>query len=110
LSVLLYSNEDLEAGRVLAAGRSALLKCGLSGFHTAPALRRLLTHLPRLLQLQHQYEKPLVASGDHLQHSGHLKGLAMLALVLGLDKVLCTRIAPPNHSETNATGKKHLIS
>lgn len=45
---------------------------------------------PCLLQQQYRYECPLVGSGEQLMHSGALKCLTNLALLLNLDRVLCS--------------------
>jgi hypothetical protein len=91
--------------RVLAAARASLLRQGVTGLQSAPCLRALLLALPNLLQEQYQYEKPLVVSGEQLLHSGYLKCLAALVLVLRLDKVLCYQPVPPNHDEHLSVGK-----
>lgn len=93
--------------RVLAGARASLLRQGVTGLQNAPCLRALLLALPTLLQEQYQYEKPLVVSGEQLLHSGYLKCLASLVLVLQLDKVLCYRPVPPNHDKHSSVGKLH---
>ncbi|XP_069694063.1 probable E3 ubiquitin-protein ligase HERC1 isoform X1 [Periplaneta americana] len=94
-----FGMTEMAKTRVLAGARASLLRQGVTGLHNAPCLRSLLLVLPTLLQEQYQYEKPLVVSGEQLLHSGHLKCLAALVLVLRLDKVLCYQPVPPNHDE-----------
>jgi len=98
---------EMAQSSVLAGARASLLRQGVTGLHSAPCLRALLLALPTLLQEQYQYEKPLVVSGEQLLHSGHLKCLAALVLVLRLDKVLCYQPMPPNHDEHFSVGKLH---
>ena len=100
-----YGMADMLHSRVLAGARASLLRQGVAGLHSAPCLRALLLTLPTLLQEQYQYEKPLVVSGEQLLHSGHLKCLTALVLVLRLDKVLCYHPVPPNHDEHLTVGK-----
>ncbi|XP_021933596.1 probable E3 ubiquitin-protein ligase HERC1 isoform X3 [Zootermopsis nevadensis] len=97
--VVHYGMTEMTQVRVLAGARASLLRQGVTGLQNAPCLRALLLALPTLLQEQYQYEKPLVVSGEQLLHSGYLKCLASLVLVLQLDKVLCYRPVPPNHDK-----------
>lgn len=105
--IVQYGMTELAQSRVLAGARASLLHQGVTGLHSAPCLRALLQALPTLLQEQYQYEKPLVLSGEQLLHSGHLKCLAALVLVLRLDRVLCYQPVPPNHEEHFSVGKLH---
>jgi hypothetical protein len=100
-----YSMSEMAQVRVLAGARASLLRQGVTGLQSAPCLRALLLALPTLLQEQYQYEKPLVVSGEQLLHSGYLKCLAALVLVLQLDKVLCYKPVAPNHDEYCSVGK-----
>jgi hypothetical protein len=98
--------EWLPSVRVLASCRSALLQRGFGGLHRAPALRALLAQLHVLLGKQYSYERRLVASGEHLTHSSHLRSLVALALSLGLDNVLCYASVPLNHEDYGQLGEQ----
>lgn len=98
------TSEWVSSVRVLASCRSALLQRGLSGLHRAPALRALLAQLHILLGKQHAYERRLVATGEQLSHSSHLRSLVALALSLGLDTVLCYNTVPINHEQFGQLG------
>jgi len=105
IRIVQYGMAEMAQSRVLAGARASLLHQGVTGLHSAPCLRALLQALPTLLQDQYQYEKPLVLSGEQLLHSGHLKCLAALVLVLRLDRVLCYQPVPPNHEDHFSVGK-----
>lgn len=66
------------------------MKQGIVGLHSAPCLKALLQLLPTILQKQYNYEKPLLINGEQLMHSGVLKCLTNLALILKLDEILCS--------------------
>ncbi|XP_049838129.1 LOW QUALITY PROTEIN: probable E3 ubiquitin-protein ligase HERC1 [Schistocerca gregaria] len=93
-----YTTSRFIQDRALAAARSSLLRQGagaLQGSMT-PCLSALISALPQALRTQFSTEKPAVLGGEQLLHSDHLKCLAALALMLGLDRVLCYKPIAPN--------------
>lgn len=99
IKVLHYDVECYQNNKSFTAARCFLTKKGIHGLKHAVFFKSLLQHLPKLLQVQYIYEKPYVQSGSQLMHSLHLKSLSSLALLLGLDKVMCYKVAPLNEPE-----------
>lgn len=90
MNVFFYNDQQMSSDILMATCRKSLLEQGLNGYHNFIAFKHLLKFLPNMITEQYNYEKSKIESGDFLLHSRYFQCLAKLALILRLDKVLCT--------------------
>lgn len=102
INMLEYSLKKYLETKALTTARCALLKAGVRGLNSSTMFKKLIMLLPKMLLDQYNYEKVFVQPGTQLMHTGHLKSLTALAVLLELDKIMCYPIKPFNdkiHSE-----------
>ncbi|CAH1979985.1 unnamed protein product [Acanthoscelides obtectus] len=96
ICLAVYGTKDMARDLPLASVRCTLLRKGMKGSNPVPFFKIFASLLPEILLEQHDYERLSVQIGTHLMHSIYLKSLASLAVLLGLDKVICYKLRPFN--------------